>query len=806
MNRPKISRNSSSAARNQPLPFEPKGNANPRNPLTDLNVSASSTSVSAEAPKGCFRFLLSNSSSKSPLPRTPKSAPVPSKPRLGTAKKNSQNFNFDNPRNPRSKNLQKPTTRVCLQRKNDHKLPSDGNFQRQTLSENKGGCPPGNGMQTAEKSDRPAPKLPSRFRVVNPSLSEWKNGDGSISQGKFKRAPLARTDAGKAPSFSFLPVLEDNENPTHKIPSTSGFTGTSLSSGLIDTPINKVPSSGSYFVSTPETTTPPLQASVSPEIPDGVVGGLPSTPACFAAGHVLVGISDKRKCRPRGILTVQNEVQKSGSCKDRVAQDVRGFTNGAIFDRASLSPSPAQASINWISSPNKVQKDCNFKYNSPKLSGLGSTTVLVEDCFTPPSCDGFSKIAVGKRSLEFEGLEKPTTLVSEVTPPSSGNNLSRAAVYKGNAGNGPKGLDFEEPMGTKASVLEAKNIEGSVENGLLQFKGSESPNAPATKATKTSPSISLIPDGCSIENIRCQSLCCPNKTSFSWVLSPVKEHTGIRGYGSPQDKGLVGSAIFIQEASQCDLNLHRTSTTTSTTTAANNSCLSEFKTRSDARGYRYNLVKDSPNSGELWGSQNVICMPASSSKKHTSVSLISDYSDLDIGLSSMEEALQTVSSSTQSLLVTCETSNLVSDSSFQLSYPTTPSNSIDGTHLQRTNIGKASDVRISWREGLVSRIFEMDELDCCHWQSEAEDYGLLKPDISPDLRSSTLNEENDLQVVNGFGSPEYVDDQSSDGKSKLRVPFEPFGCAESISTDGGGLVASGDSDWTMCYKNQLFEI
>ncbi|XP_068666989.1 uncharacterized protein [Aristolochia californica] len=806
MNKPKVSRNCSSAARNQPVASESKGD-NPRSPLKDLNVSASSTSVSAEAPSGCFRFLASNSSSKITLPRTPKSTPIPSKPRPGAANKNTKYFNFDNPRKPRSNNLEKRAPRAPLQRKNDHKLTSVGNFRRQILSENKAGCTSGNGMQFAEKSDRSAPKLPSRFRVVNPSLSEWEKGDDSIFQGKFKRATLAQTDAGKVPSFSFLPVLEDNETPADKVPSTSGFTETSLGSELIDTPVNKMPSSGSYFVSTLETTTPPLQASVSPEIPDGVVGGLPSTPACFAAGHVLVGVSDKRKCRPRGILTVQNQVQESGSCKEREIQDVLGFTNGVIFDRTSLNPSPAKASINWISSY-KVQKDCSFKYKSPELSGLGSTTVLVEDCFTPPSSDGFSKIAVGKRSLEFEGLEKPTTLVSEVTPPSSGNNLCRAAVYEGSAGNGPQRLDFEESIGHKALVLEAKNIEASLENGLLQFRGFEGRNTPDPKSTKTSPSISLIPYGCSVENIRCQSLCCPTKTSVNWVLSPsVDEQTGIRGNGSPQDKGLMGPAIFIREASQCDLDLHRTSTTTSAITAANKSCLSEV------RGYRYNRVEDSPYSAESWGSQNVICTPGSGShsEKHIAFSWMSmeDYLDHDIELRSMVEALKTVSSSTQSLHVTCDTSKalLVPDLSFQLSYPATPSNSTDGTHLQRTNFDKASAVRISCREGLVSRIFEMDELDC--WQSEDDDYDLLKADfhlgISPDLRSSSLT-ENDLQLTNGFGSPEYVDDQRRDGKCKLRVPLELPGCAESISTNGGGLVSSGDSDWTMCYKNQLFEM
>ncbi|KAG9446871.1 hypothetical protein H6P81_012999 [Aristolochia fimbriata] len=754
MNKPKVGRNSSSAARKQPA----KGDAYPRNPLKDLNVSASSTSLSTEAP----------------------SAPAPSRPHT---KNNTQNFNFDNPRKPRSENLRKPAIRAPVQRKNEEKLSSRGNLRRQTSSGNKAGGFPRSRVHIAETSDQPAIKLPSRFRVVNPSLSDWKNGHGSASQGMLNRATMEETDAGKAHSFSFLPVMERNETPADKVPSTSDFGETSSGTGLIDTPLNKVYSSGSRCVSTPETTTPPLQASVSPEIPDGIVGALPSTPACFAAGHVLVGVSDKRKCRPRGILTVQNEVHNSGSCADRIIQNVLGFSKVANLDRASLSPSPAQASINWISSPNEIQEDLNFRHKSPELRGFGSTTLLVQDCFTPPSSDGVSKITVGKKSLEFEGLERPTKLVSEATPPSSGNNPCRAAVYKNSAENASQGLYFEEPMDTKSPVLEATTIEGIVENGSLPFKGFESPYTLVPKPNKTSP--------CSIEHVRRQSLHCPHETSVGWVLSHPEDEQ-ISGNALPEDKGLMES-------------------TTSALPAAYICCSSEDKTRSKVRGYRYNLVEDSPYSGDSWASRNLICTPASSSnsKKHVSFSL--DYLDHDIGMSSIVEALKTVNSSTQNLDVMRDThkSLLVPDESMQLSYPATPSNSIDGTHFQRINFDKASDVRISWREGLVSRIFEMDELDCCHWQSEEEDYDLFKPDfrlsISPDLRSSVLSEENDPQLTSGCGSSEYVDNRESNGKSKLGAPLDPCGCAESISTDGGGLVASGDSDWTMSYKNQLFE-
>lgn len=92
-----------------------------------------------------------------------------------------------------------------------------------------------------------------------------------------------------------------------------------------------------------------------------------------------------------------------------------------------------------------------------------------------------------------------------------------------------------------------------------------------------------------------------------------------------------------------------------------------------------------------------------------------------------------------------------------------------------------SQLRISWREGLVSRAFEIDEPDCCRCLSDDEEDG---------NRCSNLKNEED-----------YNPNGASDGEGK-----EKFCCAESISTDGGGLVASGDSDWTICYRNRLFDL
>jgi hypothetical protein len=121
-----------------------------------------------------------------------------------------------------------------------------------------------------------------------------------------------------------------------------------------------------------------------------------------------------------------------------------------------------------------------------------------------------------------------------------------------------------------------------------------------------------------------------------------------------------------------------------------------------------------------------------------------------------------------------------------------------------------SQMRISWREGLVSRMFEMDEFDCCRYLSDEEDDGNVRnTDCLKSHKSPQLNVEaaTDRISINGIGSTEFVKtEQDTGGKTKDGLPSQPpCSCAESISTDGGGLVRSDDSDWTLCYKNHLFQ-
>lgn len=125
------------------------------------------------------------------------------------------------------------------------------------------------------------------------------------------------------------------------------------------TPISKIPCESTLkcpnsFNSTEEnsssttTKTPPVEPSISPEIQSSlyrsihVSGAVPST--CYGAGHVISGITDRRKCKARGILSAG--LSKRG-------QD--------IFRKSSpsLIPFPTEASISWHLSPNNVDKHDN---------------------------------------------------------------------------------------------------------------------------------------------------------------------------------------------------------------------------------------------------------------------------------------------------------------------------------------------------------------------------------------------------------------------------------------------------------------
>ncbi|XXG89528.1 hypothetical protein AAC387_Pa12g1509 [Persea americana] len=847
---------------------EMKEKPNPRNPLKELNTGSCSTSI--ETPRGCFRFLLSNPSSKTTAPRsktllkTPKSAPnarnlhtAPSNsnarssnPRSKLPKKNTPKSNLENLSEPRSQNPHKPRGSYLAQWQNGKRSIFGGHFlerdpqskleKQQSLVRTDTGITPHlmefvedgvsekklesgiclvdtqnkdlEGQYATQPSDlsfgpvsqmnsTPVSELSSRsclvvtpdkafeehfttpplqasispkFGSVNPSELRWRpqfdttgTPSNKLSSGfclvsvpgkaselqpttppdlsfgsvlEMFGTPASKLSSGsylvsasdkaleehsaippcmasvspmfysvKSSKIPFTPELDNNNTPSNKLssgfclgleqhsttPSNLGFRS---ALEMNTTPMNKS-TSGTCLVSTPDTTsTPPIQASISPEI----IGesSLISTPACFAAGHVIVGVSDKRKCRPRGILTVGDEVYDTTLCNSR----------------ASLVPAPAEAAMHWLLSPTNNANNSDVE-RSPEFEGLpGATT-------SPESVLGFS------------GSLVPSPTVAKMGT-----------------------VDIHSPS--------------------PEFGGLMGPATPVSNATTSSGHMSIA-------------------SPCSGILE------------------VVAAASFQSKA----------------------------PIPQKEKGYRYDhLVENSPLSIDSWGSGNVICTPESNSNSDRRAGFsklnMEDFLEHQLNLNTMVGDLQAVSLSPKSHVVNCDPVDFSSMPHVisPFTYPATPSNSIDVTHalkqfhgqtyktkefcrweaMSSSNFESMSQMRISWREGLISRIFEMDELDCCRWSSEEDDVNCCRDEqvksdsgleFDQNVTCSTLIDQNDSPLAAGFGSPEFICDEQGNEKGKRIIPAVGLTTyAESISTEGGGLVASGDSDWTVFYKNQLFEV
>ena len=112
----------------------------------------------------------------------------------------------------------------------------------------------------------------------------------------------------------------------------------------------------------------------------------------------------------------------------------------------------------------------------------------------------------------------------------------------------------------------------------------------------------------------------------------------------------------------------------------------------------------------------------------------------------------------------------------------------------------------------MSQIYEQDEFDCCRCLSEEED---LPNDYSskkiPTYHGPVIKTEVDgnRKLNNDVGTIRTEDNELGfDVFGKETFPtLIPCSGPDSISTDEGDLVASrDDSDWNLCYKNNLFRV
>ncbi|XP_051118254.1 uncharacterized protein LOC127242662 [Andrographis paniculata] len=111
-----------------------------------------------------------------------------------------------------------------------------------------------------------------------------------------------------------------------------------------------------------------------------------------------------------------------------------------------------------------------------------------------------------------------------------------------------------------------------------------------------------------------------------------------------------------------------------------------------------------------------------------------------------------------------------------------------------------SQMKISWRDGLVIRDEENDEFDCCCLSDEEIDTDNKSPKEAKLLGNDSGKSIDTFPIIS-----EYEPCISARDRGKFPASA-PDTCAESICTNGGSLVASGDSDWTCSLDHNFFRV
>ncbi|CAI9777071.1 unnamed protein product [Fraxinus pennsylvanica] len=445
--------------------------------------------------------------------------------------------------------------------------------------------------------------------------------------------------------------------------------------------------------------TPPVEASVSPEIQRKshskvLVSTAFMTPICYGAGHLVSGITDKRKCRSRGILTAGRENANLFEYKSNEGKVIKE-------SRASLIPMPAEASLHWLLSPCDVEHEGNDSDLKKRL----------ERC----------RMISGNNSVLLDLGSSPSTL-------------------SGNASDFVCDSDsycVSSNVGDTASTGKTRNV----------------------------------------------------------LLSP-RRAPELQGFWGPSSRKI--DEFFLVDTP------HRTPTDKA------------INSRGD-KNYSYNQIGDSAAAsvGSL-SSGNVIQTPDSNSGSECH---IDDYEHrrrhFESEFESVTEILQGMSLSPRSKMSICDTPGLDMHCTDLASH----SHSIDLNQLPEKNLDKTSIVfesmsenlslsqmRISWRDGMVSQTYEIDEFDCCRCLSDEDvdaDGCTNKYLMAFPGTESGANEECALRNSDLKSPVLECESNISDMQKAILSPHRQNSCAESICTNGGGLVASGDSDWTICYKNHF---
>ncbi|KAF3451095.1 hypothetical protein FNV43_RR07184 [Rhamnella rubrinervis] len=626
-----------------------------RNPLQNLNgivtttcTSSEASSVSIEAPRGCLRFFLSHAASsslKTPVDR-----------RRAHSK------------NPKSNPITRPSEPSKSKENNKGLLLENSISRKARLSKNSPSC-----LCQWQSGKKPSSKTAQKSKTYSVL-----NSNGNKLESGYEVKSLVRI-VGDASELTELKSCGDDENftPLNKI--STGLRLDCTAEKAVEEKSNKSNSK-----------TPPVQASVSPEIQCGSSMVSTTTPACYGAGHVVSGITDKRKCRPRGILAVGENDSGFGKGKalgsfddDDLDDDAKGLVTSSD---ASMVPLPTEASMHWLLSPCK-EDDEDYKEDSENSS------------------------------CRFESLSG-SVIPHSIFSPSSGHRFS-------------------------SDVCDSTSITNCVRrrstSGLHDFQEFLEPvhaNVPVSSF--------------------CKDVMLEERLRYRYDLD---------GGNSPFSvDSLVSGNVVRTPQSDSSTDRH-----------ADLSWLSTEKNKT----YQFY--------SELNSVTEVLHVPSLSHNGHASVK---DQIDLSFPL--------------DCLTTSCSSVDLTQFQPVLRDHGSWNSSSTLGNESQ-------SQMRISWREGLISQIYEMDEFDCCRCLSDEEED--IFPSSNEQLKycQNSNVKDNDQILTNESWSAKVLDnDVGICGKGKESFPpgrpHLSCPCAESISTDGGSLLASGDSDWTQCYKNDLFEV
>ncbi|KAL5068316.1 hypothetical protein RYX36_019203 [Vicia faba] len=612
----------------------------PRSPLQDLyrissssNGSDASSSVSTEVPKGCLGFLAS-SSFKTPVNKPKNITKAPNSGSHGLVSKQSKS-------NSSKENL-----------------PNVDNIRLQTKT-----------------------IVPNKAKRNPPCLYQWQSGKKTGSRtGQKSKLSSALNENGKNLSTPKESKKKEDNNAvesahlksSYRDPSSSPSSKRASGSDLDITVYGEAEDNLNRSISK----TPPIHNSLSPEIQGSSSLVSTTTPACYGAGYIVSGVTDKRKCRPRGILTVDENY--SGSAR-KVANSIdddddgdddekKKAKNGIKEDSPSLLPSPTEALVYWLSSPRKILN----------------------------------------RKSEI-GLMESITLGSSTSPSTSSKQF----------------WNLCDSSKTFWNVSDSSDLSGATNN-----------------ATRRKMSSSISPGSLSEFQVPFDSIL------FSPKSSPNR--------------------------------------------------------RTDSSE---NLIdENSPFSRNSIGSGNVIRTPQSdsSSDLHVQLSLAHADNQKEDDFNPYFNSFSDVLLSDNNLLLNSSVPLEDSvNSSFQFDCLTMPYESIELGKLPKElngqepwllsstiENGSQSQMRISWREGLMSQVNELDEFDSCRCLSDEED--LTDNGCDSDKVSGTqVNIEVDDSKKPNYdvGLVETEDKELEIGSSLGKVIFSG---AESIRVDEGGVVASRD--------------